>query len=259
MTSDPPSSSSSTLLDRLLQQLPKLSSDGKDACDEWLGKFERLCKQEVVEPASVVASLLEGEAARLRPRCTAVDGGGGGGGFAAACFRCGKSGHRVRECPVKSSWRPKSTARYACWGCGSLGHLLCDCVSPRQSEREGESRPSVSRVAAGSAAPVIGGVIGRVLTRRGNLELLEAADVAAVRSRLPIGRVLVDGRLLSGLVDTGSERTIVSPRVVEGRNLRPGGSLVTADGTQVRTNGCRRVVIRMNYHCLCHCTCHARD
>ena len=45
------------------------------------------------------------------------------------------------------------------------------------------------------------------------------------------------------LVDTGSEQTLVSPRVVEGYKLRPGKAVFTADGKASHVKGQCRVYI----------------
>ena len=96
---------------------------------------------------------------------------------------------------------------------------------------------------------MISGLVGSVLTLRGAFGLLGATDVAAVRTSLPVARVLLDGGLYSCIVDTGCERTIVSPRVVAGKDLRPGTGVVTADGVLVRTRGKRRMMVGMHGHC----------
>ena len=96
---------------------------------------------------------------------------------------------------------------------------------------------------------MIGGVVGSALSLRGSFKLLGATDVAAVKSRLPVARVLMDGGLYSCMIDTGCERTIVSPRVVVGKGLRPGTNVVTADGVVAKARGRRRLMVGLEGHC----------
>ena len=62
-------------------------------------------------------------------------------------------------------------------------------------------------------------------------------------------QAIFNGRCFLCLVDTGSERTLISPRVVEGQGLRPGRPLLTADGNASYVRGMCGVVIRLQGHC----------
>ena len=84
----------------------------------------------------------------------------------AECYRCGERGHRVRDCPVKQSRRPKQD-RSTCWRCGSSSHTLRDCPKPppRASCAGAEAAESSAAVPAPSvpvsaAASVSRRVIG---------------------------------------------------------------------------------------------------
>ena len=66
---------------------------------------------------------------------------------------------------------------------------------------------------------------------------------------MPVVRAVINGRSFRCLVDTGSERTLVSPVVEVGKQLRPGRPLITADGTASHVEGRCRVVIGLQGHC----------
>ena len=68
-------------------------------------------------------------------------------------------------------------------------------------------------------------------------------------SRMPVVHVILNGRCFLCLVDTGSERTLVSRWVVESRKLRPGQAVLTADGKASQVKGQCRVVIWLQGHC----------
>ena len=67
-------------------------------------------------------------------------------------------------------------------------------------------------------------------------------------SRMPVARAVLNGCCFWCLVDTGSERTLVSSRVV-GQNLRPGRPLLTADGKATHVEGRCRIVVGLEGHC----------
>ena len=67
--------------------------------------------------------------------------------------------------------------------------------------------------------------------------------------RMPVVRALLNGRWFQCLVDTGSERTVVCPRVVVGQRLRAGPPLLTADGRTSKEGKHCRVVIGLQGHC----------
>ena len=66
---------------------------------------------------------------------------------------------------------------------------------------------------------------------------------------MPVVSVILNGCHSLCLVDTGSERTLVSPRVVEGYKLRPGKAVLTADGKASHVKGQCRVYIGLQGHC----------
>ena len=68
-------------------------------------------------------------------------------------------------------------------------------------------------------------------------------------SRMPVARAVLNGRCFWCLVDTGSERTLVSSRVVAGHNLRPGRTLLTANGKTTHVEGRCRIVVGLKGHC----------
>ena len=68
-------------------------------------------------------------------------------------------------------------------------------------------------------------------------------------SRMPVVRAILNGYCFLCHVDTGSERTLVSPRVVECRKLRPGKAVLTADGKASHVKGQCRVMIGLQGHC----------
>ena len=108
----------------------------------------------------------------------------------------------------------------------------------------------------GSRLPVRGradpqrvdGIRSGACVPRSSLKLLGAAGRATC-SRMPVVRALLQGRCFSCLVDTGSERTLVSPRVVVGQRLKPGRPLLTADGNASHVGGQCRVFIGVQGHC----------
>ena len=66
---------------------------------------------------------------------------------------------------------------------------------------------------------------------------------------MPVVHAILNGYCFLCLVDTGSERTLVSPRVVECRKLRPGKAVLTADGKASHVKGQCRVMIGLQGHC----------
>ena len=66
---------------------------------------------------------------------------------------------------------------------------------------------------------------------------------------MPVAPVLNNSRCFWCLVDTGSERTLVSSRVVAGQNLRPGRPLLTADGKATHVEGRCCIAIGLEVHC----------
>lgn len=79
--------------------------------------------------------------------------------------------------------------------------------------------------------------------------VLSGAAGMTTGSRMPVARAVLNGRCFWCLVDTGSERTLVSSRVVAGQNLRPGRLLLTADGKATHGKGRCRIVIGLEGHC----------
>ena len=69
-------------------------------------------------------------------------------------------------------------------------------------------------------------------------------------SRMLVVRAILNGCCSSCLVDTGSERTLVSPWVVESCKLRPGQAVLTADGKVSHVRDECRVVIGLQGHCI---------
>ena len=77
-----------------------------------------------------------------------------------------------------------------------------------------------------------------------------AGVVAMTDRRLPIVEALVFGRTVSCLVDTGSERTMIDARVVEGTvKKQPCGGFTTADGRTVSCAGGSRIPLGLDGHC----------
>ena len=56
-------------------------------------------------------------------------------------------------------------------------------------------------------------------------------------SRMPVIRAILNGHCFLCLVETGSQRTLVSLWVAESRKLRPGNAVLTADGKASHVNG----------------------
>ncbi|KAG1698827.1 hypothetical protein GQR58_005653 [Nymphon striatum] len=85
----------------------------------------------------------------------------------------------------------------------------------------------------------------------GTVVSLLGATGHTANSRMPVVPARLNGRCFSCLVDTGSERTIISSRVVEGMagRLKPGRPLLTADGSISRKGRDCRVVIALEGHC----------
>ena len=54
---------------------------------------------------------------------------------------------------------------------------------------------------------------------------------------MPVVHSVSNGRCFFFLVDTGSEQTLVTPRVVEGQYLRPGRPLLTVDDNASHIRG----------------------
>ena len=71
----------------------------------------------------------------------------------AECYRCGEKGHRVRDCPVKQSRKPKQD-KSACWRCGSSSHVLRNCPRPppRASCMDAEAEDSSAEAPAPSTS-----------------------------------------------------------------------------------------------------------
>ncbi|XP_067944891.1 uncharacterized protein [Watersipora subatra] len=69
-------------------------------------------------------------------------------------------------------------------------------------------------------------------------------------SRMPVVRAILNGCGFQCLVDTGNERTLVSPQVLTGSTrLRPSHPLLTADGKASHVKGQCRVVVGVQGHC----------
>ena len=83
----------------------------------------------------------------------------------------------------------------------------------------------------------------------GRLDLPRAAGIKLTSGRMPVVQAVLNGRCFLCLVDTGSERTLVSPRVVVGIGLRPGRPLLTADGSASHVSGTSRIVVGLQGHC----------
>ena len=78
--------------------------------------------------------------------------------------------------------------------------------------------------------------------------------LSGAAGRTSCSRMLVVSAILNGyrslcLVDTGSERTLVSSRLVEGYKFRPGKAVLTADGKASHVRGQRQVIIVLQGHC----------
>ena len=69
------------------------------------------------------------------------------------------------------------------------------------------------------------------------------------RSRMPVVSSILNGCPPQCLVDTGSERTLVSPQVVEGYKVQLGKAVPTADGKASHVKGKCRVIIGLQGHC----------
>ena len=83
---------------------------------------------------------------------------------------------------------------------------------------------------------------------RDSLKLSGAAGRTSC-SHMPVVSAILNGCHSLCLVDTGSERTLVSPRVVEGYKLRPGKAVLAADGKASHVKGQCRVYIGLQGHC----------
>ncbi|XP_067932754.1 uncharacterized protein [Watersipora subatra] len=67
---------------------------------------------------------------------------------------------------------------------------------------------------------------------------------------MPVVRAILNGCGFQCLVDTGSERTLISPQVLTGSTrLRPSHPLLTADGKASHVKGQCRVVVGVQGHC----------
>ena len=106
----------------------------------------------------------------------------------------------------------------------------------------GEDRGSVG---SGSRA-----VSGAHVVHRSKVGALLGAAGRLTSSQMPVVRALLNGRCSLCLVDTGSERTIVSARVAVGLKPRKGRSLVTADGRTLTGVKEVRVFVGLQMHCL---------
>ena len=84
---------------------------------------------------------------------------------------------------------------------------------------------------------------------KGRLDLSGATGKKLTSGRMPVVPAILNGRCFLCLVDTGSERTLVSPRVVVGQGLKPGRPLLTADGSASHVKGTCRVVVGLKGHC----------
>ena len=83
------------------------------------------------------------------------------------------------------------------------------------------------------------------------LDLSSAAGIKLTSGQMPVVQAILNGRCFLCLVNTGSERTLVSPRVVKSQGLQPGRPLLTANGNASHVRGMCRVIIGLQGHCFC--------
>ena len=99
---------------------------------------------------------------------------------------------------------------------------------------EGADRGGVSFAMGTEYARLTGGTRPQSLSGacalKNRLDLSRAAGIKLTSGRMPVVQAILNGRCFLCLVDTRSERTLISQRVVEGQGLRPGRPLLTADG-----------------------------
>ena len=134
------------------------------------------------------------------------------------CFRCQGKGHFARDC---TSWaairnkrsqlraRKRTVPRGGCWIC--LGdHFVVKCPQ-RNDKSKARSRARID--------PVIG-----------TISLTRVAVKAGGGGKSPLVQVCVGGKMCTGIVDTGAERSMMDTAVVAGHPTSPAGPIITADG-----------------------------
>ncbi len=108
-------------------------------------------------------------------------------------------------------------------------------VDPLSGDRDG--------ICSGSKA-----ISGAHVWHRSKEALLGAAG-RLTSSQMPVVRAILNGRCSLCLVDTGSECTLVSARVVVGYLPRKGRPFVTADGRTSHVGKYCRVIVGLQGHC----------
>ena len=91
-------------------------------------------------------------------------------------------------------------------------------------------------------------VSGAHVLHRGKAPLRGMAGRLSSR-QMPVVRAVLNGRVFSCLVDTGSECTMISARVAVGSKPRKGRPFVTADGRTSYLGKSCRVVVGLQGHC----------
>jgi len=170
------------------------------------------------------------------------------------CYRGGP--HKVKDCTTKRmAPSARGLRRSGCFRCGSIEHYIssCECAGfsgwrCRPGWRAFFDENRVGWAYRKWQLSPQKELLSSACVQGGRLDLSKGAGIKLTSGRMPVVQAILNGRCVQCLVDTRSEQTLVSPRVVMGQGLWPGRPLLTADGSVSYVSGTSRIVVGLQEH-----------